>query len=371
MKAFLATDDETRVEEIRKILLRQGLDCPIANIARIDQAPKNLALAAVEMIVVVLPKDGVRTVAVLDWLANLPRVNRERIVCIGPTGDPKLMLRALRGSVDDYLDESDLETELDLALGRWRASKGKAEEAGKLIALLAPNGGSGSSTIAVNIATVLAQRHKSSLLIDLKLAAGDLAAMLELRPTYNLSDLCQNVSRMDRTLFERSLVRHDSGVQLLAPPRHYDDIAGITPEGVRQALTLARSSFPYIVVDLDHSYDLAQVEVIRQVDLLLLILRLDFVSLRNARRSLEYVERLGLNRDQLRLVVNRSGQPNEIPAAKAEEALGLKIFHYVPDDPKSVNRAGNNGVPVVIESPRSGVSKSLAKLGESVNGRHP
>ena len=53
----------------------------------------------------------------------------------------------------------------------------------------------------------------------------------------------------------------------------------------------------------------------------------------------------------MRLVVNRYGQPKEVPASKAEEALGLKIAHYIPDDPKTVNRANNNGVPLVLESP--------------------
>ena len=58
-----------------------------------------------------------------------------------------------------------------------------------------------------------------------------------------------------------------------------------------------------------------------------------------------------------------------MPAAKAEEALGTKIFHYVPEDPKTVNWANNNGVPMVLESPSAKVSRSVAKLAQSVNGR--
>ena len=115
-----------------------------------------------------------------------------------------------------------------------------------------------------------------------------------------------------------------------------------------------------MVVDLDHSFHAEQVDVLRQADIILLVLRLDFASLRNARRTLEHLERLGIDRDRVRLVVNRYGQPKEVPFAKAEEALGLKIFHYVPDDPKSVNRANNNGVPVVTREP----------LGQGLQERH-
>jgi pilus assembly protein CpaE len=369
MNVLLATDNETQGAAVRQILLREGLDCPVSNVVRVDVAPRQLAKSQSELIIVMLPVDHDRALGVLDWLERLPRPNGERVVAVGPTANAKTVLRALRGAVDDYLDETELETELEEALVRWRSSLAKREESGRVIAVLAPNGGAGSSTLAVNLAVVLAGKHRSAALVDLKLVSGDLAALLDLKPTHTLADLCQNVTRMDRSLFEHSLVRHRSGVQLLASPGHYDDVARITPEGVRQALTLAKAAFPYVVVDLDHSFHPEQVEVLHQAEIVLLVFRLDFVSLRNARRALEYLERLGLHREQIKLVVNRYGQPKEIPAFKAEEALGMKVSYYIPDDPKAVNRAINNGIPVMIDAPRASVSRSVAKLAENVNGR--
>jgi pilus assembly protein CpaE len=135
-------------------------------------------------------------------------------------------------------------------------------------------------------------------------------------------------------------------------------------------LALARSVFPYVVVDLDHSFRDDQTKVLHQADIILVVLRLEFASLRNTRRTLDHLEQMGIPRDRLRLVVNRYGQPKEVPAAKAEEALGVKIFHFVPDDPKTVNRANNNGVPMVLEAPSAKVSRSLTRLATSVNGHH-
>src|SRR5258706_561520 len=86
-------------------------------------------------------------------------------------------------------------------------------------ALTPPSRGSGSSTLAVNLATALAKDHKSCLLLDLNLGAGDLAALLDLKPTHTLADLCRNSTRMDQAIFERSLVRHSSGILLLSPSR--------------------------------------------------------------------------------------------------------------------------------------------------------
>jgi pilus assembly protein CpaE len=281
-----------------------------------------------------------------------------------------LVLRALRAGADEYIDASELEAELEAALARWRVEAKDHDRAGRVIALLAPSGGSGSSTLAANVATVLAKEHQTSLLMDLKLQSGDLAALLDLKPTHTVADLCQDISRVDRVLFERTLVRHASGVQLLAAPLSLADTGYVNAEGVCQALALGRASFPYVVVDLDNSFRGEQTAVLRQADVVLLVLRLDFASLRNAKRMIDHLKELGIESDRVRLVVNRHGQPKEVPAAKAEEALGLKIAHYVPEDAKSVNRSNNNGVPVVLEAPSSRVSRSLTKLAISVNGQH-
>jgi pilus assembly protein CpaE len=245
-----------------------------------------------------------------------------------------------------------------------------SNNAGRTIALLAPSGGSGSSTLAVNMATILAKEHKRAMLFDLKLETGDLAALLDLKPTHTLADLCQNAERMDQIMFERSLVRHASGVHLLAPPRMLPDIAYVTPEGILKALALARNLFPYVVVDLDHTFREEQMQVLRQSDVILLVFRLDFSSLRNTQRTLDYLAQKGIAKDRLRLVVNRYGQPKEVPAAKAEEVLEAKILHFIPDDPKTINRCNNNGIPAVLEFSSSRVCRSIIGLTASVNGRH-
>ncbi len=369
MIVLLVTDDEAMGNEVRKVLLRKGADCPASNIDRTQFAAQYLRKTPADLVVVVIPDHPDRALAALGALDKLSRRQGMRVLAVGPASDPKIVLRALRSTVDDYLDVTELDAEMESALARWRASRGTREEPGRVITVLAPSGGCGSSTLAANLAALLAQQYKSAALIDMKLETGDLAALLDLKPTYTLADLCQNLARLDRTFFERSLTRHSSGVHLLAPPRHFEDVARITPEGVQRSIELARSAFPYVLVDLDHSFRPEQAEVLRRSDVVLLVFRLDFASLRNARRALEYLERLGVGRDRIRLVVNRYGQPKEISPAKAEEVLGMKVFHLVPDDPKAVNRSNNNGVPVVLEEPRAGVSKSLAKLAAGVNGR--
>ena len=246
-----------------------------------------------------------------------------------------------------------METELKDALRRWRTKVTKATATGKLISLIAPNGGCGVSTLAVNLAVALAGEQERVLLVDLHLNTDDLASLLDLKPAYSIANLCQSLSGIDHSLFEKALTPHESGVQLLAPPRRVEDSATVTPRGVSQVLVLARSEFPFVVVDLDVDSGETMQEVLIQSDLILLVLKPDVISLRNAKRLLGRLEWLGISPFSIRTVLSRVGQPGEVAAAKVEAALRTKIFHVMPEDLKVVNNCNNMGVPVTKEAPRS------------------
>ena len=152
---------------------------------------------------------------------------------MGPAADSKLVLRALRGGAEDYIDTAELEAELEGAIHRLTEATRAPAEIGRLIAVLGPNGGAGASTLAVNLAAALgsAKGAKPVGLIDLKLESGDLASLLDLKPTHTLADVCQNAARLDRVMFERSLAQHTAGIRLLAAPLHLTDIARVPPRG--------------------------------------------------------------------------------------------------------------------------------------------
>ena len=367
MPAFIVADQGSLASRISEVLKFGGLDCPSSHILSLDGAIGRLGReAAIDLVVVVLPPEIERGLGVVPTVSRLAP---GKVLAVGPAGDSRLVLRALRSGADDYVDSAELESELEAAIARMAEAARGATPAAKLVALFSPNGGAGSSTIAVNLAAALARQHKSAALIDMKLEAGDLSALLDLQPTFTLADLCRNSSKLDRVMFERSLVKHESGIGLLAAPHHLDDIAVVRPEGVAQALSLARASFPFVVADLDHSYREEQRVVLRQADFVLVPFRLDFASLRNVRRALEHLDALDVLPDRVHLIVNRYGQPLEVPAAKAEEAMGRTIAHYLPEDAKAINRANNHGVPVIIEAPHAKVSKSLTQLSQLIDGR--
>ena len=132
-----------------------------------------------------------------------------------------------------------------------------------------------------------------------------------------------------------------------------------------QALTMARQIFPNVVVDMEDCFHEEQVVTLKQATTVHVVTRLDFTSLRNARRILTHLKDLEIQRQQIKIVINRSGQPNELPASEAEEALGQKVCYYIPDDAKTMNGANNAGRPAVLKDPGAKVSQSIVQLSKT------
>ncbi len=331
-----------------------------ASLVPFDRAEEVLGRGRVDMLAIVLSPSA-------DEALGLLRKVRSRVfgpvLAVGQASDSRLILRALHEGADHYLDEADLQTQLDAVLARLHGREDSVPKpAGRLVSVLGASGGCGTSTLAVNLATVLARHHRRCALIDLKPGVGDLAALLDLRPEHSLADLCLNAGRMDRAMLEAALVAHPSGVHLLAPPLMFEDIRLVTAKGVHKTLFLVRETFPVTVADLEDCFHEEQVVALRQSNVILLVFRLDFTALRNTRRILDYFEQINVASDRVHLVINRYGQAKELPVSEAEEALGCKVAHFIPDDPKTIHGANNTGVPVVLKTPSSKVAQSIAAV---------
>jgi pilus assembly protein CpaE len=327
--------------------------------ASYDTAESALLHGSPELVAVVLSQDPERG---LDVLRRLRRSTSRLLLAVGQASDSRLILQALNGGADHYLADDELETGLDAVLSRVAGKEAIAASKGRFLALLACSGGCGASTLATNIASVLAREHGKCGLMDLKPGRGDLSALLDLQPQFNLADICINLARLDRAMFEKMVVRHECGVHLLGAPPSFGAARMITPQGVSAAAAMARRLYAHVVADLEDCFHEEQVTALRQATGILLVARLDFTALRNTRRVLDHLGQLDLSREIVRVVINHRGQPGELPVEDAEAALGEKLSYFIPDDPKTFNAANNTGIPVVLKYPRAKVSQSIAEL---------
>lgn len=366
MRVCVISEEESLGSRICGALAAAGQECPAGQSVRFDQAERFLARDRPELIVAATGRHADAAIAAVSRLRDM---TTGHLLAVGPVSDPRLVLGILRGGAVDYVDETAVETELASALMRLTNGKGARAVPGRVCAIVGASGGSGSSLIAANLSVALAKLGERSLAIDLKSRCGDLAALMDLKPSHTMQDVCRVASRIDRTLLEQTLSKHASGASLLASPRRFD--ADFSGEALTRVMDLGRSMFSRVVVDVDPNLTDATLEALRSADATLVVLRLEFNALRNAKAMLDHMERHGFDPQKLHLVGNRVGQRKEIAAAKVEEALGRKFFATLPDDPKAALSSTNNGVPVVIEWPSSRLAKGLTAMATALNKLAP
>jgi pilus assembly protein CpaE len=362
MRAMIVSDNENANAEILPVLQRAGCECELIASNPLQPAIDQVCRSSGHLLVLVLSPEPEAPLALLH--AVRPRF-KGNILAVGNAATPKLYSRAIREGADHFIDEGEIKEILDALIARLRtqaSNDSRWRQPGRLFAVVSTSGGGGASTVAANMATVLAQQHQRCALIDLNLGGGDQAPLLSLKPAHSLAELCANLDRMDRLMLERALVPHESGVQLLTPTLSFPEIKMVTLAGVEKVLRLARSMFPFVVAELDDCFHPEQLQTMEVADVLILVFHLDFTSLRNTRIALDYLEQAGIDLNKIKLVANRTDQPQELPERKVAEVLGSSIHLRIPDDVKTINRANNDGIPAVIQAPNSRFSKSVLQL---------
>ena len=220
-----------------RAMLQRSVDPQGPTTISFDNFGKSL-LPPVRLAVVVVPAEIEKA---LEVLRRVRQGVQGHVMALGPADDSRLILRALQSGADYFLDQAALESEFEACLARLKIKQQSLVRKGRVLAVLSAAGGTGASTLAANVAAVLASEEKKCALIDLKPGRSDLAALLDLRPQFTVADLCQNAERLDRSMFEKMLVQHPSGVHLLGSPQAYGDIRKLTAAGVGPTGALSRA----------------------------------------------------------------------------------------------------------------------------------
>lgn len=363
MRAVIGYGAGVDSQGLRQTVLGAGLDCgaedavPVAELeARLGQANADLVVAALGS----QPENDLRALEKLSDISKAP------IVAVGPVGDASLVMRAMRAGVLQFLDVADLRRELDTSLEKLIASRALPNERGTVISVFAPTPGSGGTTVAANLAAALTRQHGKNVgLIELACQHNDLALLLDFKPECTISDVCQQWQKLDKVGLSRSMHEHKSGVRVLA---NKDLLETEVPErdAVRRVTVLARALYRATVLELDRTLDENQLEAMKLSDRVLVVVRPDVPCVRRAQQAVHLATQGGVPRNRFALVINRWGIPGRLRQAKIEEALGMKTFQLIPDDPKRATSAANQGVLLLDTSRMAAISRAFAELAKRV-----
>lgn len=290
--------------------------------------------------------------------------------------DGNLILRTMRVGAKEFLTQPLKPEDVAAAVQRVAKHRFGAQAAGsrggcKVIAMVGATGGVGVTSLAVNIGCALAADQRNSVVvIDLDLAVGDADVLLDTIPEYTLTDVAQNISRLDFTLLRRSLTKHSSGLYLLPRPVQLEDARGITVDDLQRVLGLLKATFSHVIIDTSKSFAALDMHALVSATDVLMVTQLDLPCLRNVvRLMMSFGEVKGL-KEKLKVVVNRVGHgAGQISVRKAQETLGSPIFWQVPNDYRTMVEVRNNGVPLLDQAPKAAITLSISQLAAAMDGR--
>jgi pilus assembly protein CpaE len=375
--AIVDPSDSTR-ESLRNLLL--GIDTVWleAECARYEFFWELINQSNPDVAIISLDHDPARALQLIAQLSmDVPHL---AVLAVSSRTDGPFILQTLRTGAKEFLTQPLVLEELLTAVNRVRSQSRSSSPdingmpgrvASTVIAVTGSRGGVGSTTVAVNVATSLAQdKHNSVVLIDLDLALGDADVALDVMPSYTLADVVMNIDRLDMTFLRGSLSKHSTGLALLPHPVQLDDASLIQEEHLERLLGLLRATYTHVVLDLSKSFRPTDITAMKLADTILMVAQLELSSIRNVVRLLMSINGDEGMSERVKVVLNRVGaDEQEITQKKAEETMNKAVFWQVPNDSRNVLTSRNAGVPLVQYAPRSKAAHSLSGLAAALDGR--
>ncbi len=279
------------------------------------------------------------------------------------------LIRGVRAGFRDFLKFPLDGDEVAAALSRVERALGvDRRQRGKVVTLFSPRGGSGLTTLAVNLGIILAKQGKKTVgLIDLDLELGDVSFFLNLSPAITIADLANRTTPLERKVLKEALVPHASGVEVLAPPLEVQQAEEVSEQGVYQVIQAMRELFDFVLIDTAHNFSPTTIKALDSSDVILLLTLPHLAAIADAKRTLEVFSRLGYEK-RLRLVVSRISPADDVSTEEVEKALQLPVFMAFPSDYRQVVPTINRGLSLWEYAPRSQVTRAILGLAQKLSG---
>jgi pilus assembly protein CpaE len=286
---------------------------------------------------------------------------RIHMVALSARTDPDKIRAAMRAGYREFVVLPDDAELLRQAVHEAIYREGGDEDHGEVVTLWGSKGGAGSTFLALNLAAELSPVHRVCV-VDLDFSMGDVAAFLDIVPSQSISDVLRNLNRLDERMLAGSVIVHPSKVHALAQPTDLEQREEIKGDTVMRVLTTVARSYQYCVVDCGSRLDEAALTAATVADRILLIATPDVPGIKNTWRRLQLLERLGIEKTRVHVVVNRWDK-RDAPFTLADVAqnIGRKVDATVAYD-KAAIRSVNEGKLLRDVDKRSQAARDVEAL---------
>jgi pilus assembly protein CpaE len=314
-----------------------------------DPTVRRIQAANPDIVLVDIPSDNA-----LPALRAIELLQQEipsaAVFAIGLLAQPQVIVNAMRCGAREFLERPTNTTALLDAMVRLTSQRRVQREEtrrGKVFSVVNAKGGSGATTVAVNLGLALQSAHGNVALVDIA-PLGHAALHMNLKPLFSVADAIRNLHRLDASLLESFMTRHDSGLQVLAGPNTPVLVEPSTAEFAK-LFDMLVGHYRYVVVDASTRMDSTTRLVSNMSEAVLLVAHADVASLWSATRIQQYLSETG-NRERVKLVLNRFRKIPGFSETDAETAAGIKLLWKIPNQYFAVSTAIDRGIPLLNQN---------------------
>lgn len=393
IKVIIVDDVSETRENVRKLLQFES-DVDVVGLARTGkeaiQLSQELNPDVVLMDINMPDMDGISATEAIR--AKQPAV---QVVILSVQSDQNYMRRAMLAGARDFLTKPPMGDELISAIRRAGAmaqserSKSIPVQSlsaagnigtlmagyastpkGKIISVYSPKGGTGCTTLAVNLALTLHNEDTRVALVDGNLQFGDVAVFMNEQGKNTIVDLAPRAEELDPEIVEEVMLKHGaSGIHILAAPSRPEYAEKVSSGQFTRVLEYLSQIYAYVVVDTASLLTDVTLAAIDVSDVIVLVTTQDIPAIKNCRLFLDLLQTLGIQRERILFAMNRYDKRITITPERVAENLKQEVSAVIPLDEATVMKAVNRGIPFVLESKNQPASRGIFSLAESVRAR--
>jgi pilus assembly protein CpaE len=331
-----------------------------------------------EMLIVDLKLPDMDGFQILERLRRDPKFSYVPVIVITSKDELSEKLRAFELGADDYLVKPFQPEELVARMGilarRGRAMQMAQKESKRVadatvITVHSLRGGLGCSSIAVNLGLAYHKLWgKQTLIMDSVLTAGQVALMLDAKPTATWENLVGvETESIDDVVVSEMMCAHKSGVRYIASPRYPIAADTFSHDTLKLFMEKVKSQNDFVVVDTSHDFSDMTIHMLSMASTILLVMAPELASLRTTMSAIEIYDRLGIPIDKVKIALNNNSSNPAIKQAQLEKVLKRPIDFVLPFEAGEVNRALNFGQPFILSNPDLPICLTLERMAYSMS----
>jgi pilus assembly protein CpaE len=313
-----------------------------------------------------------------------------QVIILSVQGDQNYMRRAMLAGARDFLTKPPMADELISAIRRAgeiaqldRVKSAQARSApsmpgsaaggrfsltqGKVVTVYSPKGGTGCTTIAVNLALTLHNEDTHTALVDGNFQYGDVAVFINEQGKNTIIDLATRVEELDPEIVEGVMIKHvPSGLHILAAPSRPEHAEKVSGDQFAQLIEYLRQIYAYVVIDTTQALNDITLTAIDKSNAIVLVTTQDIPSIKNARLFLDLLQTIGIGRERIVFCMNRYDKRIAITPERVGDNLKQPVVAVIPLDERVVVPSVNRGVPFVLDNKTQPSARGILALAGSV-----